>query len=287
MAFYFPLIDFRMGPDDFLISDNLRIARTPYDLDKAKILLSLSEHDRLSLKRTEFWAIVDEKGLSSADAYIKINTLLLAFHIVGPIRATTFFKFQDYKTVSVFHERFYYNEKDTFITCGDHQFRQTSVFCNELLRIYRRNKRLQTAMVNTYFACVTRQWKVAYICLSAALETMLTYKSGSGITKRLARTYACLTEQNKRKRDKVYRKFIKLYGIRSRIIHGKYRGLRNPDRNLTLLSDFSGLLRKLWQAVLLSKEHCRELEKGDDKRKIYFMEFEGKYNPPQVKINIT
>ena len=284
MAFYFPLIDFRMDPDDFLISDNLRIARTPYDLDKAKILLSLSEHDRLALKRTEFWAIVDEKGLSSADAYITINTLLLAFHIVGPIRATTFFKFQDYKTVSVFHERFYYNKKDTFIRCGDHELRRTSAFCNELLRIYRRNKRLQTAMVNTYFAGVTRQWKVAYICLSGALETMLTYESGSGITKRLAKTYACLTEQTKRKRNAVYRRFISLYGIRSRIIHGKYRGLGNRDRNLTLLSEFSGLLRKLWQTVLSNKEHCRELEKGDDKRKAYFAKLERKYQPPQVKI---
>ncbi|NQU03924.1 MAG: hypothetical protein HQ589_07240 [Syntrophaceae bacterium] len=282
MAFYFPLIDFRMDSDDFLISDNLRIDRKPYDLDKAKILLRLSEHDRLSLKRTEFWAIVDEKGLSSADAYIK--TLLLAFHIVGPIRATTFFKFQDYKTVSVFHERFYYNEKDTFIRCGVQELRQTSAFCNELLRIYRRNKRLQTAMVNTYFACVTRQWKVAYICLSAALETMLTYESSPGITKRLAKTYACLTEQTKRKRNGVYRRFISLYGIRSRIIHGKYRGLRNRDRNLTLLSEFSDLLRKLWQTVLSNKEHCRELEKGDDNRKAYFAKLERKYQPPQVKI---
>jgi len=103
----------------------------------------------------------------------------------------------------------------------------------------------------------------------------------------LAKTYACLTEQNKRKKDKAYREFIKLYGIRSRIIHGQYRGLGEPDRNLIRLSAFSSLLRKLWVSILSSKVHCREFEYGDVRRKRYFMKIEGKYNPPKVRIKIT
>jgi len=288
MVFYFPLIDFSMSPDNFIISDHLRIAKTPYNLDKAKMLPGLSEHHRQSLKRTQYWAIVDGKGVNTSDdASICINTLLLAFQIAGPIKATTFFKFEDYKLVTIIHTQFQHNEKDTFIRCGIDELKQTSGHYKELFRIYRRNQRLQTAMLYSYYACTTKQWKVAFIFLSAALEAMLTYKptkKDKGVTKRLAKAYACLTEDKKRQRNKGYRQAIKLYGIRSRIIHGEIRGLRNPDRNLKLLSEFSGILRKLWQRVLSNKTICRELEKGDQKRRLFFKNLEAGYNEPYVKL---
>jgi len=273
-----------MSCDEYLIADNFKIQRTPYDLDKAKILSNLSEYHRLALKRTEFWAVATDHNLSSSDASIIINVLLLSLWIVGPIRATTFFKFSDYRTVSIIHSQIQHNEKDTFAECSDDSLAITSKFYKEIFRIYKKDKRLQTAIVNTYFGCVTFQWKVAFICFSAALETMLMYGRGPGITKRLAKTYACLTEQTKRQRNKAYRQFIKLYGIRSRIIHGEYRWLKKPDRNLTHLSNFSDLLRRLWRIVLSSKEYCRELEKGDEKRRLLFGKIEAGYIPPKVKI---
>lgn len=284
MPFYFPLIDLHMATNDFIISDHLRIAKKPYDLDKAEKVTGLSEYHRTRLKITPYWAIVDGNGVNSEDASIFINALLLAFQVVGPIKATTFFKFEDYKLATIIHTQFHHNEKDTFVNCGIDELTQTSSIYRQLLRIYKSNKRLQTAMVNSYYACTTYQWKVGYICLSAALEAMLTYKRGLGITKRLAKSYACLTEHKKSQRNKAYRQMIKLYGIRSRIMHGETRGLRNPDRNLQLLSEFSGVLRKLWQTVLSNKDICRELEKGDQKRRLFFKTIEAGYNEPYVKI---
>jgi hypothetical protein len=284
MAFYFPLFGFRMGREDYQIARDLIIKRTPYDFEKAKVLSNISEYHRLALKRTEFWAVATDQNLSDKDASIVINTFLLALWTAGPVRVTTFFKIMDYRTASIFHDQFHHNTKDTFLDCTDALLERTSSFYADLLRIYKRNGRLQTAMVNTYFGCVTVQWKVAFICFSAALETILSYHRGPGVTRRLAKSYACLTELKKRNRDKVYREFIRLYGIRSRIVHGENRLLRDPDRNLSLLSTFSALLRNLWQVTLLTKGYCRELEHGDKKREGFFKQIEAGYQAPRMRI---
>lgn len=284
MAFYFPLSEFRMNRDSYQVARGLTIKRTPYDLEKSKVLSNISEYHRLALRRTEFWAVATDPGISPKEASTVINILLLSLWIAGPIRVTTFFKIMDYQTASILHDQFQHNRKDTFLECTDALLDRASSFYDQLLRIYRKNRRLQTAIVNTYFGCVTVQWKVAFICFSAALETMLSYERGLGITKRLGQSYACLTETKRRSRNRVYRQFIKLYGIRSRIIHGQSRWLRKADRNLTLLSAFSALLRNLWQVVLSNREYWRELEHGDKLRKLFYGRFETGYVAPKVKI---
>lgn len=273
-----------MNVDHYQITSGFEIRKTPYDLDRAKIISNLSEHHWQSLKGTEFWAVISGPDVSDSLASKMINTLLFSFWVVGPIRATTFFKFIDYKTVSIIHDQFHHNEKDQVLECTEERLNQTASFYKELMGIYRRNRRLQTAMVSTFYGCVTIQWKVAFICFGAALESMLTYERDPGITKRLAKSYACLTEQKKRSRNRVFREFVRLYGIRSRLIHGEFRWLRNPDHNLTLLSNFSGLLRNLWQTVLSNKTYCMELDKGDQSRKRFFRKFEAGYIPPKVII---
>ena len=78
-----------------------------------------------------------------------------------------------------------------------------------------KKKRLWNALVLTSAGCMTIRWQVAFMNFSSAIETILTYKKGAGITKRLAKSYACLTERNKRERNKEYRRFIKLYSNNS------------------------------------------------------------------------
>jgi len=157
MAFYFPLIDFDMACEDYRIADNLVIKRDPYDLEKVKVLTTLSEHDRLSLKRTNFWVVVTGSDITSSEATILINILLLSFWIVGSLRATTFFKFFNYKEVSVYHDCFQKNEKDMFLIVTEDLLEKATSFYKALVQIHTRKKRLQTAMVNTFYGCVTIQ----------------------------------------------------------------------------------------------------------------------------------
>lgn len=153
-----------------------------------------------------------------------------------------------------------------------------------------KKKRLWNSLVLTAAGCMTTRWQVAFINFSSVVEAILTYKKGRGITKRLAKSYACLTERNKRERNKEYRRFIKLYGIRSDIVHGRIHKLRKTpkksvkERRIEYLIDFSNLLRKLWICVLSNKLIVTELEKKDSSREVFFQKVEKDYSPPKVKI---
>jgi len=153
-----------------------------------------------------------------------------------------------------------------------------------------KKNRLWNAIVLTAAGCMTTRWQVAFMNFSSAVETILTYNKGGGITKRLAKSYACLTEKNKRERNKEYRRFIKLYGIRSDIVHGRGHKLRKTkiksveERRIEYLIDFSNLLRKLWICVLSNKSVVKELEKKDSSREVFFQRIEKGYSPPKVKI---
>ncbi len=153
-----------------------------------------------------------------------------------------------------------------------------------------RKKRLWNAIVLTAAGCMTTRWQVAFMNFSSAVETILTYNKGGGITKRLAKSYACLTEKKKHERNKEYRRFIKLYGIRSDIVHGRAHKLRKTQkksveaRRIEYLIDFSNLLRKLWICVLSNKSIVKELEKKDSSREVLFQKVEKGYSPPKVKI---
>ncbi len=153
-----------------------------------------------------------------------------------------------------------------------------------------KKKRLWNALVLTAAGCMTNRWQVAFVNFSSAVEAILTYSKGGGITKRLAKSYACLTERKKRERNKEYRRFIKLYGMRSDIVHGRIHKLRKTPkksveaRRIEYLADFSNLLRKLWICVLSNKSVVTELEKKDSSREVFFQKVEKGYSPPKVKI---
>jgi|GEM_PF-1450478 len=170
------------------------------------------------------------------------------------------------------------------------QIKETFENIKLIRAIILKKKRLWNALVLTAAGCMTIRWQVAFINFSSAVETILTYNKGGGITKRLAKSYACLTEKGKRKRNREYRRFIKLYGIRSDIVHGRGHKLRKTknksveERRIEYLDDFSNLLRKLWICVLSNKSVVKELEKRDSSREVFFQRTENGYSPPKVKI---
>ena len=146
----------------------------------------------------------------------------------------------------------------------------------------RDNGRLHMAIVNTFRACQAYQWAVGFLLYAAAFECILTYERGPGITKRLARAYACLMDDEKKRRDYFYRKFVDLYNIRSEIIHGNQRKYSRANSNIKKLSELTDMLRMLWQKILNDKKLLITLESNDDTRKTFFKRIQSGYTMPRV-----
>jgi len=140
--------------------------------------------------------------------------------------------------------------------------------------------RLSDALVLTFSGCVARHWQVALVCFAAAVETVLTFDSSSGITKRLAKTYACLMESEPSRRDAAFIEFRKLYAVRSDVVHGRTGNIAAAER-LPMLASFANIVRRLWRAVLQSHGLIPILEKADDQRRVYIETLYSGYVPPR------
>ncbi len=154
---------------------------------------------------------------------------------------------------------------------------------NRLKAIYINRKRLWNSLVLTFNGCTTIHWQVAFMCFSTAVEGILTYDKGPGITKRLAKSFVCLTKKTKNQRDAAFSRFKHSYDIRSDILHGRIVNstMQGQDK-LKELANFSNLLRILWKVVLSSNEIIDELEKDDNSRKVWFSNIEYGYEPPKI-----
>jgi hypothetical protein len=87
-------------------------------------------------------------------------------------------------------------------------------------------------------------------------------------------------ERTNHKRDLLYKKFEKLYNIRSDIMHGKQRKWQRADGNLKKLSELSSLLRNLWHKILTDKNLQTTLEADDNIRKAFFKRIQSAYSAP-------
>jgi hypothetical protein len=159
-------------------------------------------------------------------------------------------------------------------------------YVSSIMSIYLDRKRLYNSLILNLSGIFSISWQVAFICFSAAMEAILTYSKGRGITERLAKSFACFTESDKSKRDLAYNKFVDLYKVRSDIMHGRAMDYFNANNNLKNLNGFEILLRKVWQTILASKDFILELEKSDTEREKFFANIEKGYQPPNVKIRL-
>lgn len=277
---------------------NLKIARYSNLPDLKGLEKDLSRSELDIIRSVTHWLLFEYEETDNINQSEIVILFLIGLWLSIPTKthARLIFKFtaEDQK-----------DKERGFIRCFDH-FQwisgQTSKAINDqqledALQNFRRiipvilnRKRLSNALVLTAAGCMTIKWQVAFMNFASAAEAILTYSKGGGITKRLAMSYACLTEKNQRERNKEYRRFIKLYGIRSDIVHGRIHRLRNTkkmpveERRLGFLIDFSNLLRKLWVSVLENRKIVTELEKKDSLREVFFKRIEKGYSPPKVKI---
>lgn len=210
-----------------------------------------------------------------------LNTLTLSFWVLSPSQVHLRYKFGDDNSFSRMLDRFQFiNVDKNKMEFDDKDLKNISRYYKILIRILRKNKRLNTAVHATYLGAISYSWKAAFVLFSAAFEALLTYSSRGGITKRLSKSYACLVEKTKRERDKSYRKFNKLYGVRSDIMHGRIPNSRRKNRNLKELYEYSHLLRKLWKVILNDPKIMVVLEMSDTDRKRFFDDIELGYTAP-------
>jgi len=290
-----PLYNFSYAGNYIPTNKTLKIEKfdNPPSLHELEKELSSSECDDLS--STEYWLSFEHNKQKGWDTSNITILFLIALWLETPTEthARHLFEFStdknpEEKGFSRCLDRFQWNRKTVSEKITSDNITKAFEYFDLLTPLLRRNKRLKDALVMSAAACMSYRWQIAYISFSSAVETLLTYEKGPGLTNRLATSYACLVETNTKKRNFEYKKFKKLYEVRSDIIHGRIRKVAKTskdkaNKHLELLADVSGLLRDLWKKIITEKSLVFELEKSDASRKIFFNKIKMGYMPPETK----
>jgi len=283
---YVPLNHLKYSGDDLDIAPGVsikRIRETPnlYGMDKH---VSSDEWDTACSAR--YWLVLElnESDLSTSEA---MNLVLLSIWLVKPNRITASLRFdigtgdaEGQRTRSRLLDRFAWNSEEENEAFDQAQLESASNYYRALNNIYMSRVRLSNAMVLTLNGCWSNFWQAALISHAAAVEAMLTYSKGPGITKRLATFYACLVESESDKRDIAYGAFWRLYSARSDIMHGRVHDIEE-ENTLKLLAEFQSVLRTLWQTVLESNSAIAALEENDATRESFVTGIVNEYEPPR------
>ena len=284
-----PLSNFTWSGKTFQIDDLYTIEKMDTIPDLAWCEDLLSKNDKDDIGRASHWLSFEQSSNDKLSPSEKVNIFLLALWIVLPTRVHVRFRFElpresgngQYCSAVRYYDQFQWIKTQAKDQIKTKNLQKLQGVIDSLQKIYTNPKRLWNSLVLTLKGCTTIDWQVAFICFSAAAEGILTYKEGTGITRRLATSFACLTKRTKNQRDTAYQKFCALYGIRSDIMHGRIVHSRMTDgKKLKELSRFSNLLRGLWKTILLSPSIMAEIEKCDAKREVWFNkigEFEGRF----------
>lgn len=287
MKYSAPLFNFWCEEEEFKITNFFSIKKATYKIKKFDDEKCLSGDEKSDIANSNFLVEINTNKPMNFSSSTILNIFLLSIWINSPTKTVMKYIFgEDDKSNHYFSrqlDRFQNNKKDNFkqrLSRGD--LDKISLYVKLLQKITRNRKRLSTALFNTYCGCIAHKWQVAFVLFTAALEAMLTYSKGYGITGRLAKSYACIVETKKGKRDTCYKKFVKLYNVRSDIMHGRERKYAKAEGNLKSLSELSQLLRRLWQIILQDKNILKILEENDESRSRFFQDIENDYNKPLV-----
>ncbi len=279
--FYWPGQDQSFGPDVVL----KRFDTAP-ELAGLESYVSKPEWERAA--NSDHWLTfrwIDGAEVSPAEV---INLFLLSLWLVKPIRSQVALRFEigrddaaAEKSMSRLLDRFAWIPGSIDPDISEEDVRIASTYYPELEKLCRARGRLNNAMVLTVSGCWSHGWQTALICHAAAAETILTYATGRGLTRRLATSYACIVASDSAGRDAAFAEFSSLYSARSDIVHGRMHNIARTDTLPTLLR-FQNLMRRLWSAVLVSKELFSALELDDAGRQAYLLRIETGYTAPGI-----
>jgi hypothetical protein len=287
---YAPLQDFVWHGDDVELLPGLHIKRSVVGFnisDFSTEALASSESRRV--ESATHWLSFQSGENETLDPAEIENLFLLSLWLVKPTRTEIAFRFHVGRGNESGSNTFY-RRLDRFrwiLGTPDSGFeldelKCAGVYLRRLIAFGQSRNRLNNALILTIAGCMSHFWEVALTCHAAAVEGLLTHSEEPGITKRLAKAYACLVEQAATDRDAAYQEFISLYATRSDIIHGRTHKIGPQDR-LPELVRFQKILREIWLAVIASNGLEKALEDTDAEREKYFRGCEDGYTPPNKK----
>lgn len=284
---YAPLEEFHWPGNELQLGADIRIVRFERLPNLSKFQEQLSPDEWESATQTPYWFAIEWDGAADQEPNATSNLALLALWLTRQTKAKIRWRFQverhaGRQTIrSRVLDRFAWAEDVPPIDFTNDELAQAAQHYAALKAIYATRGRLNNALLITVSGCWSHYWQTAFICHAAAIEAILTYAIGPGITRRLATSYACTTEGDVVRRDIAYREFVELYSARSDIMHGRPHNIGVADRLPNLLH-FQSLLRSLWRVVLASPQLITTLEGTDAQRQAHFVALQQGYVPPPV-----
>ncbi len=282
-----PLTNFRTDREVFEIPQLCQIRRFKKVPKLSCFRECLSKSDVREISKCTHWLTCEcrrNNGLSPSEIVV-VFQFLLWLVIRTKTQINFRFEFADdtaccSKGFFRLLDRFQWIEGHTAGRVNLSHLQEVCKYVTNTISVISRRNRLYNSLYLTLSGIRTIHWQPAFICFCSALEGLLTYSTSPGITKRLTKSYACITEAHKTSRDEAYKEFLSLYDIRSDIVHGRASRLSEPKENLKELANLSDVIRKLWRFILSNPSDMAELEGDDAKRKKWFKAKEGSYMPP-------
>lgn len=285
IRFYAPLTDFRWAGKKIELAEGFTIADDVVLPDLGETVKQLSEMEWKEVRDTRHWLTFEIRE-GSPGPYALANLVMLALWIANPTQTRfehSFSASDDGKRQSTGRNmrRFCYIRDRQFLDFTDELLQRASQLYRELLELYKRDTRLNPSILITLTGCWSNIWTNGLICFAAAVEGLLTYETGAGITRRLATTFACLTKASPADREAAYRHFHSLYNARSDIMHGRAHNIPDED-SLTKLEQWQNVIRSLWAIVCDRPDLRAALEGTDDNRRNFFLPLQAGFVAPQV-----
>lgn len=273
-----PLIGFRWSGLERHITDDtwVRPRSACPDFGKfAEFKYWLSDEERDRCREADHWLVISHARSDELSAREKMNSFLLALWIVRPTQTHVPFRFETaesgFRLAARVLDRFRWVEGQTADKIRDGDLDEVTRILTSFRAVYTARRRLKNALALTFRGCVASVWQSAFICFSAAAEAILTYSPRSGLTDRLAKSYAKLVGTSRSGVESAERRFKRLYSIRSDIVHGRAYERSHTSRHLGDLSEYSTVLRQLWGVVLESEKIRTALEGDDRQRQNFFL----------------
>jgi len=283
---YAPLLDFAWEGDTFAFAPDLDIKRIkrPSELAGMDEWLSAPEWDRAS--HAAHWLVHEHTEGAVPHAGEIENLVLLSLWLMKPTKTQIAHRFkvgmaeaEGENGMSRLLDRFMWIPGSIELEFSSSELQSAAKLYATLTQACAARGRLNNALLLTIGGCWAHDWQVSLICHAAAAEALLTYSTGPGITRRLATSFACLTETDSSKRDAAFLELKTLYSNRSDIMHGRTHNVGASDRLPTLVR-FQALLRKLWNVVLASPALIHVLEGTDAQREVHLTRIQQGYSPP-------
>lgn len=271
-----PLPEFRWRGELWNVAPGILVERREEPVSLHGRESELGESERRALKEdVTHWLSFTVDGIGRCTSAEIMNLVLLALWLVKSTRVHACFRFKfgvddadGETTVFRLLDRFQWIDGAIDERFEDDDLQEASRLFSTMQQIDRAG-RLNTGLVLTLDGCFQHRWQSALALFAAAAESLLTYSTSRGLTKRLANSYAILVGGDEPSRDEGFNEFVGCYRVRSDVVHGR-SALVPASERIPLLIRWQRLLRRLWRRVLGDPAALSALEGSDAMREEFF-----------------